>query len=366
MTIYILLIVSYLVLSLLEFVSNMDKLKKKKFVKFAYGGGLLFPIWLIVSFRDVTVGNDTNMYEYLYEQFTSESLLVSFVFQRLEKGFITFCWLLGQIGLDFHGFLLVISSIICVSFAIFIVRYSKNWAFSWFLFITLLFLPRSMNICREMMAVSLSLYAFHLLLSHKIKTFILCALLLTLIHKSAILLLLVVILLKLKSPTLRLIFVVVSGFILAFVFEPVMSMFISFNDEKYQYLADSKYTEVDGGTAKFFNLLFAVFAYLSMMIIPYFRKTHKYIYQADVWRCIALCAIILNIGGLNFGLADRASLYYISAYLILLPNAVMSLAPGARFMFYGFNASLLSAYFFAVMIYRNNWHGIVPYSFWWN
>lgn len=359
---YILLVIFYLVLSLIEFNSNVKKLKNNNKINWLYSIFLVFPIWFLISFRGLSVGCDTEMYEYLFEQFTSESLIISFVVHRLEKGFIFYCWLLGYLNLDFHAFLLITASITCFSFVVFFKRYSRNYAFSWFLFITLLFLPRSMNICREILAVSLALFTYKWLLEKKWIKYVVGAIFLTLIHKSAILLLLVLFLLKVRNPFLRMVLVVGMCLSLAFVFEPLMETFVSFSEGKYDYLEGGKYTETEGGIAKYVNIIFALYAYIALVSVPKIKDRYKH----DVWKCIALCAVILNFAGLNFGMADRASLYYVAAFLLFIPNYLMSTKVVQRPIYFTVTASLFTAYFFTVMILRNNWHAIVPYEFWWN
>ena len=325
---------------------------------------LSFPLWVLIAFRANSVGNDTEMYQYLFEQFRDEPILLSLATSHLEAGFILLCNFLGKLGVDFHGFNCLLATINIFCFSYFFAKYSKNFSFSWLLFICLLFLPRCMNICREMLAVSIFLLSFNFLFKKKIKSFVIFCLLLSLIHKSAIIILLVLVLLKIKDKKLRVWATIVMCVILLIAFKPIMEIFVSYTGAKYEYLVDSKYTDTDGGIAKYLALIFSSIAYFSITTIEK-NKTPKQNrqYQLEVWKCFILMSIVLSFAGLNFGLADRAALYFITTYLIIIPNSLSYMPTTNAVVKYTIMSFFFITYFIIVLIFRNNWHTIVPYSF---
>lgn len=361
MLIYIVLLLLYLVIGFPKRTPSRLSLKQKLYLNLL----LSFPLWILIAFRANSVGNDTEVYKYLFERFSSEPLSLSFISSNIEVGFISLCYYLGRLGVRFHGFLCILATINIFCFSYFFAKYSKDFGFSWLLFITLLFLPRCMNVCREMLAVSIFLLSFNFLLNRKIKYFVIFCLLLSLIHKSAFIILLVLVLLKIKNPKIRLMTTIIMCAVLLFAFEPIMNVFISYTGGKYDYLADSKYMDTDGGVAKYLILAFSFIAYYSFCTIEKRIKKKKNIdlYKMNVWRCFILMSIVLSFAGFNFGLADRASLYFTTTYLIIIPNSLSYLPNKTAVSRYCGMSLFFIAYFIIVMIYRNDWHSIVPYSF---
>lgn len=364
MIIYIILIAFYFIVGLKELQQSNSNFKKN----FICNLFLSVPLWIIIGFRGLSVGNDTIVYKHLFEQFSDDSLVFSLVSSGIEKGFIVLCNIIGRQGLDFHGFILILALINVICYSFFFAKYSKNFGFSWLLFITLLFLPRCMNICREMLAVSLSLFSIELLLRRKNLCFVIFSMLLTFVHKSVALILLVLILVKIKDEKKRIWITITMCIVLSILFQPIMSYFIAFTGGKYDYLVDSAYSSTDGGIAKYLIIGFSFIAYWCISAIE--KGSTRLIdenskYSNDIWKCLIMMSIAFAFAGLNFGLADRASLYFSTAYLICIPNSLYYRSAMTMTSRYILLSSLFISYFIIVMLYRNNWHTIIPYSFWW-
>lgn len=364
MIIYMILIVFYFIVGLKELQQSNSNFKRK----FIRNLLLSVPLWIIIGFRGLSVGNDTIVYEHLFEQFSDEPLVFSLVSSNIEKGFIILCSIIGDQGVDFHGFILILASINVICYSFFFAKYSKNFGFSWLLFITLLFLPRCMNICREMLAVSLSLFSIGLLLRRKILYFVIFCILLTFVHKSAVLILLVLILVKIRDEKKRIWATIIMCIVLSILFQPIMSYFVSFAGGKYDYLIGSIYSNTDGGIAKYLMIGFSFIAYWCISTIEKASTRsidENFKYSNDIWKCLIMMSIVFAFAGLNFGLADRASLYFFTAYLICMPNSLYYRSAMPMTFRYILLNSLFISYFIVVMVYRNNWHTIIPYSFWW-
>ncbi|MFZ7186180.1 EpsG family protein, partial [Avibacterium avium] len=152
---------------------------------------LVFPLWFLISFRSETVGNDTIAYKHLYDFFSTNDLSTILSetdsYGNIESGFVVLSYFFREIlGVSYDIFQIIVSTFICIGFYSFFNRYSSNVSLSWFLFIVLLSFSRSMNIMRQMLAVSLSLYSFSLLLNKKYLKYITYILLLSLFHKTSL------------------------------------------------------------------------------------------------------------------------------------------------------------------------------------
>ena len=337
---------------------------------------LALPLWFFMAFRNVSVGTDTVMYQYLYERFASNELIEIFSTYSMEKGFVTLCNLLGKIGLDYFGFQIIISSLIIIGFGLFIYRYSSNYAYSWFLFLTLLFFSRSMNICREMLAVSLSFLSLSFLLEKKLIRFIVSVFVIALFHKTAIVLFVVLPFVFIKNKKIKFVLLVGSCAVFGFFFSGIMSTFVQVIG-KYSYLLDSMYTDVSGGIAQYFNILFALgVLYLfnrsfkntniSYNHLPILMHETSEEYQNAVWKAYIYISIIFSFGGLSFGLADRAALYFSSIFLTIIPNCISrEKIFSNKCLLILLITLILSIYLICVLVFRNNWQTSLPYSFFW-
>ena len=372
MDIYIGLLAIYILLIFIERVSirkgklNLLRLK-------IWNSLLLLPIWFLISFRDESVGKDTFMYKYLYEKYGQMPLIQSLITSKVEKGFVIFMNILKHVGFSFYTFQLIVATITCIFIGIYIYKYSLNYAFSWYLFIVLLFLPRCMNVSREMLAVSISVIAFNYLINKKIKMFIVVCIFTFFIHKTSILQLLVLPMLIIKKDRyLKIITVLVSVTVVLF-FENIINVFVRLMG-KYDYIIGGKYIGNYEGFAKYVNLVFAILIvtwyYLS------FNKDFKHLqttvgkselgkeYEYKLWKIYLLLNVIFGFCGLKFGLADRASLYFMLPFIVLIPNLLQKERINNRIVLSVSIITISGIYFYSVMLLRNNWHSIVPYRTW--
>lgn len=363
MIVYIFLIFFYFICGLITTRINNDNFS----TLFLKNLLISLPIAVLICFRASTVGSDTNMYETLFNSFATENLSSSFLLYKTEVGFIMFCKLLGVCRLGFHDFILISGLINVLAFSYFFSKYSNNYGAAWLLFITLLFMPRCMNIVREMLAVSLFLLSLTFLLKNKKAIFTLSIVLLFFIHKSAILILLVLLFMKIQSDNNRRRILFTLCMLTLFLFNPLMNLFVSYTGGKYDYLLESQYIDTEGGVAKFFNIILAFFVYWCFYKYIKIVKRNKTacIFENKVWEAIVSLNIVLSFAGLSFGLADRASLYFFTSSLIFIPNYIFIRKKELLPKYILIN-SFFIAYFIMVMVYRNNWHSIVPYNFYWD
>lgn len=128
------------------------------------------PLILVMGLRHVSVGSDTEQYQYRYNM--SKSLMTDNNYQW-ELGYNYLNYLFHDIlKLDFQFFLLFFSLFFCVVLARFIYNYSKSPLFSFYLHLTIGFFMMSLSGIRQCIAISLCYMAFILLLNAKEKKFL--------------------------------------------------------------------------------------------------------------------------------------------------------------------------------------------------
>lgn len=329
---------------------------------------LIFPLWFLMSFRSEKVGNDTIVYKHLYEIFSANDLYAllseSESYGNVEPGFVFLSYLFGGIlDVNYSVFQIIVSTLICIGFFSFFNKYSNNISFSCFLFIILLSFSRSMNIMRQMLAVSLSLYSFSFLLNKKYLKYIIYVLLLSLFHKTSLILLSIFPFLFIKSSKLKaiIIFFICISIIL---FLPMIVEGLKYSFREYQYLFNSIYINSNGGAA-YINML------IGLSVLYLFKKLVKsnndvnIFYSKNIWELYLYMSIIIYYFNFYFGLADRVALYFSSIFLVIIPYSF-----NKKFMrkynFFPFLFCIgLTFYFFMVLIFRNHWHTSLPYMFIW-
>ena len=154
---------------------------------------------IVVGFRGIEVCPDTQTYEVIYN-----SVVVDKDYTYPEPLWVLINFLVYVLGGNFHV-LLWISSLItffCISKVL--IKYSPNIIFSLFLLYSLYFIFYSMNITRQMIAVSFVFYAYSKLVEGKRNLFIFYGLIAFLFHYSAIVTFLVLPFLKIQITAKRL------------------------------------------------------------------------------------------------------------------------------------------------------------------
>lgn len=374
MLLFVWLIFIYICLTFIEIKFRKVDISKKHLKR--WNIMLSLPFWGLMSFRNLNVGTDTIMYQYLYEKFTSSDLIQLFGNYSVENGFILFCNVLGKIGINYLGFQIIVSTIIIIGFSSFIYKYSCNYSYSWFVFLTLLSFSRSMNICREMLAVSISFFAIDFLLDKKIMKFFIVVILAFFIHKSAILIILVIPIIFIKSKHLKKILLIVVCMVSTIFFMEILIVASNFIGD-YQYLIESVYMDTGGGSAKYFYIILSLgimylfntnfFNQNNRMKIKAIRTPYTNVnYQREVWESYLFLSVFFAFIGLQFGLADRIALYFTTLYIVVIPNSISNEKnPNNRLLYSVGITMVLILYFIGVLLFRNNWHTSLPYSFFW-
>lgn len=363
MTVYIFILMLYIII---YFIESNSKIYNNKTMLKIWNFMLSLPVWIMVAFRSAEVGTDTHVYERLYNLYNAYDSSYVYSHYTMEKGYIALCRLCGRFGLSYELFQVLIATVTIFSFSFFIYKYSENCAYSWIIFITLLFMARSMNIMREMFTVSLSLFGIGFLKNRKYSYYIVLICILASIHMSAIVLFVVLGFEWIKNARLKKRITIIACICLPLFFRLIATR-VTYFIGRYSHLLDSIYTDVEGGIAMYFYIAIALFVNIWYALVKtrtiIENNSLKACFFCSVWENFLYIAIILCFGGLRFGLMDRVALYYTVSYLVLIPNLTKREKKyNKTILSYGI-ILVLFVYFMLVLLYRNEWHRIVPYSF---
>lgn len=308
---------------------------------------LIFSV--LIGFRGTEVGADTITYMQIYD-FLGERGYEGYP----EIGYAFFNLLFYKLGFNFHFFQWGMSLIMLGFIGKVILVYSPNRGFSLFILYALFFVFYAMNVFRQMFAVSIVIFAYHLLYrGFKIK-FIVCVLLATLFHSISLLALG-----ALWLPRLR---VTNKIFYSGIIFSLLLGCFV---------LSDSLFVRIAGPYASYLlenengfrsdvrvmqAVLLAVFwSSLCVFIYSFIEK----VYRDNYWFKIYFVAVILNNLLLRLELGLRVVFYFSIVQIILFSIFIVHnrLAPP-------WSAHLIVTLYLAIFFFlflSNGSAGILPY-----
>lgn len=197
----------YIFLLLWSLVTGSIFLKKRNVNNLIYILLNFIPLALVSGLRARCVGTDTNMYHVVFYEVADNSFVWSFFDDRgIEIGFRALLKIISVFSYDSNISIFTISIILTGLCCRFIYKYSPNVFLSMFLFIGLMYFCETMNTVRQSLACMIICNSYIYLVENKLKTWIICVLLASMFHFSALLFLVFSIL---NKVTLKRIIIVV-------------------------------------------------------------------------------------------------------------------------------------------------------------
>lgn len=138
-------------------------------------------MFIISAFRDVSVGTDTESYEWLFDRVAQGHTL-----HRQEVGWHYLNKLIIVLGGNFQWLLIVSTLLVLLPVFITVRKYSMNPMLSIFLFYAFYIYLQSFNISRQIVSVSLAFYCLPFLINRKWKTYMMGLFGAFLFHTTAI------------------------------------------------------------------------------------------------------------------------------------------------------------------------------------
>lgn len=337
----------------------------RKKIRIITWGGLLIPI-LISGFR-YGVGTDYNAYNEMYRILSGLSWTdyASLHMSNFEPG----AYVLARLSLfttnDSRLFFLGFSTLAVVFFYIGVKRYNFSHKYLVFLLFLLTVFPLSMNIARQMAAVSIFFYASSYIIDRKLYNYIFWVVIAACFHKSAILLLPIYFIhlfaqdnrgaSNKKIPVRA---IIIGGLIfvgIAFILPWIIDTTLSFPMfEKF-----AKY-ETSGSESK--GNILILQALLLMLVTSFYSYLSKAKYASFV---ILMCMIniAINIASLQSIHLSRMALYFSAFYPVLLTYPIYA----SKALAWRFSTILLlvvyAIVYFYVFFYFLNGSEIFPYNF---
>ena len=346
-------------------------------MKLWMGGFILF---ILMGFKDSSVGNDTPNYIELFYRLKRMSSVID-PKSRFEKGYQVYNKLIGHF-FDDYQVLFIITAAICIGCILYGVnKNSRNWMYSLFLFIGFRFYYFFLSGLRQSIAVSIIFVAYTFLKKKKMIPYIALIILATTFHFSAFIFILAWPLSKMKVNQ-KSITKLLGGIGIIYVFfTPLFNWALSKLPAYYSGYLLTDATSTNNLTDFIGAIIPCVFLMFSYSI-NYVKRTNymnaELIKEYGIEEC-SLCNsnpdmqifFMLVAGGLSL-VATRASIldrfvqYYWIFSICTIPNMLFSIKDDRkRAGWFLLISAFVMAYNVVLLVFRPEWNTIVPYRFCW-
>lgn len=345
-----------------------------------------FMFGILLMFRAINVGNDTDQYTYIFNNISQASNIQSYITNsRFEIGYIYLNKLLSLISDNPQIIFIITGAFTALSFGRFIYKYSELPWMSTFMFLTLQFFDLSMSGVRQIVSITILLFSYDFIVKRKFIKFLLLVLLASTIHTSAILFLIIYPLTsKLKGKKFYIVSTITCiGIFLGFQY------IIPFIGKMFpQYI---KYLTNDASSYSTSPKL-AIFLMLALWLIMFiiakkaniknqFNKVSNMtensrvitktfysqvekinsIHEVAVWMGIIMLFLALQGTILN-----RFKYIFSVSMLVYYPNALLKIKNGNdRVILITGSCIVFFLYIVIIYVFRPEWQSTYPYSFFW-
>lgn len=303
---YLLLLIIISITYLLTNYLIKNENKKTIFLSIAFIELLLF-----LGLRDTSVGIDLKNYIPFFNLFKDSGWDIVLRI-KLEKGYIIYNKLIGLVGGEnLFLFITALVSLIGVYFSI--LKYSKNYFLSTFIFITMHFYIFLFSGLRQAIAYSIIWISLKYIKERKLLKFIILILIAISFHKTAIIFLPVYFLAN-KKITVKYVSIFASASLVTFVFRTQIIDLI----KRFIY---SNYTMSQSyGGYKLLLLLIMIFA--GSLYILYKKNNNEEQEQNRIWLNMLLIGILVQTLASIEGNIARLTMYFEYAIIFLIPNII--------------------------------------------
>lgn len=358
-------------------VSDNGKQGKRKFLTFFF----VMVFFVLAALKGPYIGNDTPAYIEMFAKeqqwaatYRTEFLANLFVSEsRFELGYVVLSRLIALLFGDVQWLFIVITGFVAIVLYNWIIEESLNPVISLFMFVSLRFLYFIMSGLRQSVAVFVCVLAYRYIKKRKLIPFVLLVLLATQFHITAILFLLAYPLSYLRFNKTTVVGISVVGIIVVLLFNQVLNMFVQLLPTYYgDYVGSEKFAENKLGNvvAALVQFVFLYASSLSRYRISGKTKSNEMFTreydEASFMQFMMLMSFLLSVIAIRATTLDRLSMYFWIFSIIYIPNMLCNIHKRENRMLLQAGAVVLTfLYNVIILYYRPEWHGIMPYKFFW-
>lgn len=335
------------------YIKGVDYQKKNNVLMFFFFAVLT----VLVMFRHENVGTDTRNYIYFFNNYANMSW-DEVGKDSIEYGFSYFNKIVSLVSKDPHFFLAITAVAVSAMMYPTYKRLCIDSSLTIVLFCTMSTFVMMFSGIRQMLAIGIGFIAYEFTRNKKLLLFIISVLIALLFHTSAFMLAFMYPLYHAKI-TKKWLYVVVPGFILAFVFnKQIFSALVLFLSRYTKY--DGSVTQTGAYTMLLLFVIFTIFVFL----VPDESIIDK---ETIGMRNFLLFALVIQMFAPLHNLAMRMNYYYIIFIPLLLPKIIK--AKSERWKQVAVSGRYIMVVFFLVYFFINANRGgnldVFPYHFFW-
>ncbi len=343
---------------------------KSKF-KILISGIVLF---LLMGLKGENVGNDTINYILFFNRMKTISTLID-PKSRFEIGYQIYSKIIS-LFFDCQG-LFIITALICITCVLYgIIKNSKNWQYSLFLFVGLRFYYFFLSGLRQSIAVSIVIVAYTFLKQKKVIRYILLVLLASTFHFSSLVFLLALPMSKMKFTYKNIFDILVITLIIYIFFTPILMILLNYMPDYYSgYLITEAVST--NNLANYIEMVIPIFVLMFVGFTGYFRENNinnteegkeniKKKHDVDLQLFFLLISSVLSFVATRASILDRMVQYYWIFSIITITNIIFSIKDTKKRTIWFLIISLfVILYNITILIIRPEWTLIIPYKFFW-
>ncbi len=280
---------------------------------------VFIPLFLIMGYRGVTVGTDTNLYEYLYNVACNRDLSYIFIANDNSPLYTLYSIFIGKIFGPGNAITVINSFIILLLTAIFIYKNSNHVVISTLLFLEFYHYFYAFNISRQYLAILIIANAFVFLNKKNIWKYLFCCLCATLVHATSIVSLIFIPLMYLDSKNYKKIEKIyfISIIIILLLFNPIFNIFTSIFPHYSVYISASATSR---GRRWILYLMYLIFSLLFYILRKRKVFLENEVKEINSLNLINIVGILLGFFSLNIDVFSRLCNYFFIFIIIFIPK----------------------------------------------
>lgn len=280
-------------------------------------GGIFMYFLIICSFRELTVGRDTQMYSDIFNASENWKKLAQW---DMEPGYYILNSILKTIfPSKFMGIIVLSFLILFLSFkTIFDVRKSIDVFLALFLFVGIGFYLQSFNLLRISLCACIELYFFHYIIEKKYLNYFIVLLLCSTIHYTALLMMLPFASYYFFQSNIKYFFVLMFFIVLLSAYVAThLDNFIFF--ARYEHYTYEELERVGIGSAQFlYNI--------PILALSYYMYQKKYFPKRISLLMVVYCMYCFLYGIVGYYIpVGRAVIHFLMIYVLLVPYSILQL-----------------------------------------
>lgn len=309
----------------------------------------------IAALRSYKVGVDTAQYYFAYQR-------TSFAGSRYEIGFIALIKSLNLISKNPQLLIALSSIVINGSIARFIYKSNVNATIAFYLYITLLSYAANLNLMRQALAMAIVLLSLPSLYNRKVIEYLTGCFLASLFHSSAIILIILLPLSYIKISFKALVAYFAISILFA-VFSSSLWSFINSLFGQYAIYSSSRWAGGNSLAAPIMTIMDILLFGLSLCLIKYRRSITTESRESIVLFHGSMLQISFQFLACSVNIFQRLTTFSSILLCLFIAYSLYRINDRSKWLICYALVLISAVFFIVIMIYRPQWYGVVPYSF---